>query len=335
MATPVSVTAPPLRPVALAVAGLVLCASLPFWALRSDYAVGLLLQIAIYAGFGLSWHLLAGYTGQYSFGHATFFGTGAYATAILSYRADVSPWLGILVGAVAAAIVGIVVGVVTIRLTGLFFGLVTFGTSLVLGVLANHFVGLTGGAAGLSLPLRPGQPLMMSFDSQVPLYEITLLVVFVFLTFTWLVLRTRRGLLWRAVRDDEVAAEASGIPVRRVRIGALSVSAAMAGVVGGIYAQSLLFIDPTSAYGLTQSVNAIFTALIGGMGLIGGPIAGAVLFVLLRELGNVVSGGNGVYSVLFYSCVVFAVILFAPGGLGGIAGRLFRAVRDRGRRGSR
>lgn len=316
-------------------AAFLVAASLPFWAFVGDYSVGLLLQVAIYAGYGLSWHLLAGYTGQYSFGHATFFGSGAYVMSILSYRADVSPWLGMLLGAIGAAFVGLLVGLIALRLSGLFFGLVTFGTSLMLGVAATHYVGLTGGAAGMSLPLRIDEPAMMQFSTQLPLFELALVVVFLYLALTWWILRTRLGLLFRSVRDDDVAAEASGINTRGVRLIGLCISAAMAGLVGALYAQSLLFIDPESGFGLTQSVNAIFTAIIGGMGTILGPVLGAIAFILLRELGVVISGGDGTYSVLFYSCVVFVLILAAPKGLAGIGRALlrqWRALRLKGAR---
>lgn len=315
------------RTIAIGVAVLLLCASFPLWASGDDYLTGLLLQIAIYAGYGLSWHLLAGYTGQYSFGHAVFFGSGAYVMSVLSYRAGVSPWIGILVGALVAALVGLIVGLIALRLSGLFFGLVTFGMSLMLGVVANHFVELTGGAAGMSLPLRTDQPSMMQFSSQAPLYEVSLVVVFVYLLLTWWILRSRLGLLFRSVRDDPAAAEASGVSTRGVRLVALCLSASMAGLVGGLYAQSLLFIDPESGFGMTQSVNAIFTAIIGGMGTLLGPVFGAVVFVLLRELGIVLSDGNGIYSVLFYSSVAFVLILAVPRGMAGIGRSLARAVR--------
>lgn len=310
-----------------------LFASMPYWLFTSDYSIGLLLQIAIYSAFGLSWHLLAGYSGQYSFGHAVFFGSGAYAMSILSYRYDVSPWLGLGAGAVAAAVVGLTVGLIAIRLSGLFFGLVTFGTALMLGVLATHFVDLTGGAAGMSLPLRVGQTSMMQFDSQVPMFHLALFLVGAYLAITVVILRSRLGLRFKAVRDDPAAAEASGLPTRKVRLVATVISAAMAGLVGAVYAQSLLFIDPESAFGMNQSVNAIFTAIIGGMGTVAGPVLGAAVFVLLREFGNTVSDGDGVYSVLFYSSVVFVFIILAPKGLAGIGRWAIDRV-SRGRRDS-
>ncbi|GII75993.1 branched-chain amino acid ABC transporter permease [Sphaerisporangium rufum] len=316
-----------------AVLVLLICASLPLWAFPDDYSVGILMQIAIYAGYGLSWHLLAGYTGQYAFGHAAFFGAGAYVMAIFSYHTGLSPWLGLGLAAIGAAVVGLLVGLIALRVSGLFFGLITFGTALMLGVAANQLVGLTGGAAGLSLPLHLGDAGMMQFDTQVPLYEITLVIVAGYLLLTWALLRSRLGLLFRSVRDDPVAADASGVNIRGVRLGALCLSAAMAGLIGAIYAQSLLFIDPESAFGLTQSVNAIFTAIIGGMGSLFGPVLGAAVFVLLREVGMTISDGDGVYSVLFYSTVVFVFIMVAPKGLVGIGRRLFGLVRrDAGKR---
>lgn len=318
------------RPVTVGLVGAgvtLLCASLPFWLVRDDYEVGLLLQITIYAAFGLSWHFLAGYSGQYAFGHAAFFGTGAYVVGILSYRLGVSPWLGLVVGAVAGAVLALFVGLLTSRLTGLFFGLVTFGMSLVLSVLATHFSGVTGGAAGLSLPLRPGSPGMMQFGTQIPLYWVGLALVVANLALTWRILRAPLGLRLRATRDDGVAAESAGVDTRRARLQALCLSGAMAALAGGLYSQSLLFIDPESAFGVHQSVNAIFTAILGGMGTVLGPVVGAIAFVLLREAGNVLSDGDGVYSVLFYSSVVFVFILAVPRGLLGMAA----AVRARRR----
>ena len=307
---------------------LAFCWTMPYWLFTDDYSVGLLVQIAIYAAYGLSWHLLAGYAGQYSFGHATFFGTGAYVASILNYHYDISPWAGIFVGAAVAAVAGLVVGFITLRLSGLYFGLVTFGISLMLGVLVTHFSDLTGGASGLSLPLRVGKASMMQFDTKIPLFHIVLLVVIVYVLITVLILRSRLGLVLRATRDDPSAAEASGVSTRQVRVIALCISASMAGLAGGLYAQSLLFIDPGSGFGMRQSVNAIFTAIIGGMGTLLGPILGAIVLVLLQELGNVVSGGNGVYSVIFYSSVVFLFILFVPKGLAGVAGWLSDRVRS-------
>lgn len=315
------------RTLAVGVIGILVAATLPFWLFTDDYSVGVLVQIAIYAAYGLSWHLLAGYTGQYSFGHAAFFGTGAYVMSLLSFRLDVSPWIGIVAGAVGGAVLGLVLGLITVRLSGLFFGLSTFAVALILSVAVTYFVDLTGGAAGMSLPLRVDEPSMMQFDSQVPLFETALLVVLLYLLLTWVILRRRLGLLFRAVRDDIVTAEASGIATRRVKITGLMLSAAMAGLVGGLYAQSILFIDPESGFGMAQSVNAIFVSIIGGMGTMLGPVVGAVIFVLLRELGTTISNGNGVLSALFYSVVVFAIILAAPKGLAGIAAAVVRGVR--------
>jgi len=308
----------------------VVAALLPVAIASNPYQSGVLLQMTIYVALGLSWHLLAGYSGQYSFGHACFFGVGAYATAILSYTFEISPWIGLAVSAVGAGLLGLVIGAITARLSGLFFGLVTFGTALILGTLASHYASVTGGAAGMSLPLRPSQPEMMQFDTTTPLVYIGLILDAAFLLITVLILRRRVGLNFMAVRDDPVAAEAAGVATLAVRMKALVISAAMAGVVGGLYAQSILFIDPGSAFGIDQSVNAIFPAIIGGMGTLVGPIIGGILFIVLREAGSILSNGNGTYSVLFYSTVVFLLLMVAPKGIAGIARAIRSRLRDRG-----
>lgn len=313
------------KPIGIVLACL-LAASLPLWIGAGDYRTGVLVQMTIIVAYGLSWHLLAGYCGQYSFGHAIFFGIGAYTTAILSAQHNVSPWFGLFAGGAAAAVGGLIVGLITLRLSGLFFGLVTFGAALILTTLASHFASLTGGAAGISLPLRPGRPGMMQFDSAEPLFFIGLGLVVAYLAVTAWLLRCKSGKRFIAVRDDQVATEAAGIATRSTRIQALCISAAMAGVVGGLYAQSLLFIDPNSAFGIDQSVNAIFPAIIGGMGTFLGPVLGGIILVLLREIGNTYSQGNGAYSVIFYSSIVFVLLLVAPGGLLGIGRAVTRRL---------
>jgi len=308
----------------------VLLLLLPLMIASDAYRLGVLLQMTIYVALGLSWHLLAGYSGQYSFGHACFFGVGAYTTAILSYTFNISPWIGLVISSVAGGALGLIIGAITARLSGLFFGLVTFGTALILGTLASHYSSVTGGAAGMSLPLRPSRPEMMQFDTALPLVYLGLVLDALFLLTTVLILKRKIGLNFMAVRDDPVAAEASGVATLAVRIKALVISAAMAGVVGGLYAQSILFIDPSSAFGIDQSVNAIFPAIIGGMGSLTGPVIGGAVFILLREGGSILSNGNGTYSVLFYSVIVFLLLMVAPKGILGIARRLRRRLRAGG-----
>jgi branched-chain amino acid transport system permease protein len=262
------------------------------------------------------WNLLAGYGGQFSFGHAAFFGTGAYVMALAQVRFGVNPWLALPLAIALSAAVGFVIGLLSFRarLRGSYFALVTLAFAEVLRILANAST-FTGGAAGVLIPLKIDASLMQ-FDDKRLFFWLALAFVAGGLVMTALVARSRFGAHLIAVRENEEAAMALGVDVLAVKLKAITLSAAMTGAAGCLYAQKFLYIDANIAYGAWISVEALLAPIIGGVGTVFGPLIGAVVLLGLGEVtktvftqltGGAVPGADlVVFGVLLILCVAFA-----------------------------
>jgi branched-chain amino acid transport system permease protein len=279
------------------------------------------------------WNLLGGFGGQFSFGHAAFFGTGAYVTALLQARLGVNAWAGFALGIAAGGLVGWVIGFLSFRsgLRGSYFALVTLAFAEVFRILANASA-VTGGAAGLlvRLDVRPGN---FQFASRAAFYWIALALVAVALVITCAVANSRFGAQLVAVRENEAAAKALGVDTLRVKLQAITLSAAITAAAGAFYTQYFLYIDATIAYGTWISVEALLAPIIGGLGTVFGPVVGALA---LHGLGEVTKGSVG--SVPGIDLVVFGILLvvaiaFAPEGILGLARRVVGGLGLRQRRG--
>ncbi len=220
------------------------------------------------------WNLLGGYGGQFSFGHAAFFGTGAYAMALLQVRFGWSPWLSLPAGVVLGGLVGFLVGFLSFRarLRGSYFALVTLAFAEVFRILANSW-GFTGGAAGVLVPLKLSVDTMQFADRRI-FYWLALGFVAVGLATTLAVERSRFGAWLVAVRENEDAARALGVDVLAVKLRAITLSAMLTAAAGCLYTQKFLYLDANLAYGSWISVEALLAPIIGGLGTVFGPILG-------------------------------------------------------------
>lgn len=263
------------------------------------------------------WNLLGGFGGQLSFGHAAFYGTGAYVTALLQQRYGVNAWAGAALGVVAGALVGAVIGFLSFRagLRGSYFALVTLAFAEVLRILANA-APLTGGAAGLLVRLDV-RATNFQFASRVTFFYVALGCVAAALLLTWSIGRSRFGAQLAAVRENEEAARALGIDAFATKLRAITLSAAITAAAGVLYVQYYLYIDAGLAYGTAVSVAALLAPVIGGVGTVLGPVVGAVALESLGQLTRLVAGPvPGVDQVLF-GLMLVAAIAFVPGGLVG------------------
>jgi branched-chain amino acid transport system permease protein len=267
---------------------------------------------------GQGWNVLGGYGGQYSFGHAAFFGTGAYVTAILQIRYGVNAWIGFALGIAGGALVGAVIGALTFRsgLKGSYFALVTLAFAEVLRIAAS-VAPITGAGVGLliGLDLRPQA---FQFQSRVPFYWIILALVAVSLIVVRLIEYSRFGAWLVAVRENEEAAKALGVDVTRVKLAAITVSAAMTAAGGAFYVQYFLFIDSGIAYGPWISIEALLAPIIGGVGTVFGPLLGALVVRTLGELAKLVTGDAPGLDLVIYGSVLILVVAFAPRGIAGV-----------------
>jgi len=279
----------------------------------------MLTLVLIWAVMGSSWNLLSGYAGLISFGHAAFFGLGAYTVTLLLTHFDVSPWFGIPAGALVGAVAAIVIGYPTFRLRGHYFALAMLAYPLALLYVFEWL-----GYQEVALPMKRIDPARYMQFSDYHVYTMLALGLLVAaLLISLAVERSRFGMSLLAIKQNEPAAEAAGIDTLRWKMRALVLSGALAALAGGLYAVVLLVITPQTVFGMLTSAQALVVTLVGGVGTMWGPVIGAAILVPLSEtlqarLGNVVPGIQGVV----YGVAIILVILLAPEGV-------FWRVRDR------
>jgi len=263
------------------------------------------------------WNLLGGFGGQLSFGHAAFYGTGAYVTALLQQRYGVNAWAGAALGVAAGALVGAVVGFLSFRagLRGSYFALVTLAFAEVLRILANA-APVTGGAAGLlvRLDVRASN---FQFASRATFFYVALGCVAAALLLIWAIGRSRFGAQLAAVRENEEAARALGIDAFATKLRAITVSAAITAAAGVLYVQYYLYIDSNLAYGAGVSVAALLAPVVGGVGTVLGPVIGAVALEGLGQLTRLAAGPVPGIDQMLFGLMLVAAIAFMPGGLVG------------------
>ena len=301
---------------ALAYALLVPLAAVPLFS-RSDLVLNFLASALIAALAAQGWNILGGIAGQLSFGHAAFFGAGAYASAVLQVRYGVGAWAAAAAGLAAGALVGLGTGFLAFRagLRGSYFALITLAFAEVLRILANA-LGFTGGAAGLLIRLDP-RIANLQFADRASFCLVALGCVAAALVLTDAITQSRFGAQLAAVRENEDAARALGIDVLRAKLKAITLSAAITAASGVLYAQYNLFINADLVFGPQVSVAALLAPVVGGVGTVAGPVLGAVALHAMAELTRLGAGPiPGVDQVLF-GVLLVAVIAFAPGGLAG------------------
>lgn len=275
-------------------------------------------MMALYAALlAQAWNILGGYGGQFSFGHALFFGTGAYVQAIAQMQAGVNPWLALPLSALASAGVGLFVGALSFRygLKGSYFALVTLAFAEVFRIVALS-VPFTGAGVGLMVPLREGFA-NMQFGSKHGYAFLILVLVVLALSVTCWLQHSRFGAYLQAVRDNENAAQASGVDPFRIKLGAIALSGAFMGAGGAFYVQVFQYLDPGIAYGAHTSVEALVGAIVGGMGTLWGPVLGALALHALADLTRNLFGQLPGINMVIYGTVLVLMVMFAPRGLSG------------------
>lgn len=291
-------------------------ASLPWWALTTSYAMGIGIIALTFVALALAWNVISGIGGQLSLGHGAYFGLGAYTSSLLLVRLGVTPWIGMVPGAIVAAIFGLCLGYPSFRLKGVYFKLVTFVSSLILEIICRSWSSFTGGDPGLEIPLLRHAPAMYQFASPLPYFYIILVIASLYFLLTRWILRSRFGYYLQALRDDQVAAEVLGVNSLLMKLAGFALSAMLTALVGTFYAQYLLFIDPVSTFGMFVSVKIALAAIVGGAGTLWGPVIGGLFLIPLAELGNAEFAAilTGVDTVL-YSVVLIVAAIFLPRGL--------------------
>ena len=289
-------------------------------AVQDPYILNVMVIALIQATLTASWNLICGYTGIFTFGHQAFFGLGAYVSSLMALKVGLSPWLGLLLGGLSAAVVSFLIGLPCLRLRAApYIAIMTLAFSEILRITCMNLVGLTRGEMGLwGIPNFPDIPLigigtiLFAGASRVPYYYLMLTIFTVTMGTLYWTTRSPVGLAFKSLRDSQEAAESMGVHVTYYKLLAFVTSAFFAGMVGSFYAHYILILTPTSVFSMGMMVEIMAIALIGGLGTLMGPTLVAFGLTIgleyLRFLGD--------YRFITYGIMLVLVVLFMPEGLG-------------------
>jgi branched-chain amino acid transport system permease protein len=270
---------------------------------QNPYLIRVIILTSIFAILAASWDLLSGFTGQMNFGHALFFGVGAYTSALLHIHLQIPPWGSIPLGAVAAVLTGLIVGIPCLRLKHTYLALTTMSFPIILMGIIFALPDITGGELGISGLQRISNSLVGNYY----IYIVTMLVL---CTIMWKITDSHTGIIFHAIREDELAVKASGINTTRYKLMAFCLSGFFAGIAGGLYAHYMRIAGP-STLEVSMSFTVVIWAVFGGLATIYGPIA--AVFILFPLLEFVRFWPE--YRMLIFAVVVLLILLYMPEGL--------------------
>jgi branched-chain amino acid transport system permease protein len=291
---------------------------LPLFA--GNYVVSMLVVVLFSAYVGQAWNLMMGYAGQLSLGHALYVGLGAYISGALFVHYGLPPWIGMLAGMAAAGLAGVVIATLSFRfgVTGVYFALLTIAFAEFTRIAFNHFAWV-GGSSGLYLPVvtLTRDDIVHLRGSPTMFYYVLLSLTLAALALSHLLLGQRIGFYWRAIREDQEAAQAAGIDVFRYKVAAVALSATMTAIAGALMAFYDNNLYPDTAFGISRSIDIITAPIIGGLGTLFGPILGAFVLTMLSETMTSLSANFGVNGLKqwIYGATLLLIVMLQPAGL--------------------
>ena len=294
--------------------GILIAFLLPL-AARSSFSQHVLVMITIWSIVGMGWNFLGGYAGQTSTGHAVFYGLGAYSVAILFKFFGITPWLGMFVGILISVVVAALIGWPLLRLKGHYFAVASMAVCECCRII---FVNLKtfGGATGVDFLNKKVNKWLALQLNKVECYYVFLVFAILILALTVYLDRSKFGYYLRTIREDQSAAESVGIDTSRYKLMAYMLSAAIVSLGGSLYAQYMLYIDPSMLMTLKISLMILLVTVMGGIGTTVGPIIGAVILTLISEYSRAMLGGTGSgIDQIIYGSLVIIVVLFLPNGV--------------------
>lgn len=288
-------------------------------ALKPDiYYLSALFGIFLYAALACGWNIFGGYTGYMNFGHAGFFGVGAYTSALLLLRFGLSPFYTLILGGTLAGVLAAVIGYPCLRLRGPYFVLVTFCLGLAARIVVIN-VEWTGSSTGLWLPFLK----VSMFVNRVIFYEVMLAIMVLTVLAAMWIERSKFGIGLRAIFQDEDSAETQGVNATKLKIAAFIVSAFLAGIAGSIYGYYRSYIHPDFIFDVSISVLVVLMALLGGRQSWVGPVIGAAIVVVINEVLTAYVGIGAEFSRIIYGLLLVIVIMYLPNGLIGLSPHRF------------
>jgi branched-chain amino acid transport system permease protein len=298
--------------------------------LNSAYYLHTAIMVLFWAYLASAWNIIGGFAGRLALGHGAYVATGAYVSSILFKYVGISPWFGMIIGGVAAALLGFIVGYPTLRLRGAYYALATvaFAQGVTIILLNTTEIGSwhTGGAEGFIIPLLGEAPIHMQFISKVPYYYIMLVLLIIIIAVNYWIDRNKLGFYLTAIREDEDAALVMGVNTTKIKITAAVLSAFFVGVGGVFYAQLIRYLEPHAIAGEIISQQMVFCAIVGGRGTVLGPVLGGIVLTLVGETSrNLFHQAMGLH-LFIYGVIVVLIVMFKPTGIIDICNQIYEKV---------
>ena len=312
----------------LLIAVLAILLAIPF--VNSDpYFLQIFIMVMMFAYWASSWNIISGYSGQMSLGQSAYAGIGAYVSTILFINYNLTPWVGMIIGALIAGVFGLIIGYPTFKLRGTYFTLATIAFLNVtrIFVMANDkiFGFETRGAQGLSVPWKGNSFVNMQFLSKVPYYYLILGLLVIVVLVSYLIRNSKIGYYLAAIKTNQEAAKSLGVNVTYYKLIAQFISVFFIAIGGSFYAQFILFIDPQRLLGYDLSLEMAIFSIVGGQGTVFGPILGAFILVPISELTRAqISGNLAALPVIIYGLCLMAIVYYLPEGIFKYVSKLFR-----------
>ncbi len=277
--------------------------------LRGSYFINVLVFIGINTMLAVALNLLMGYAGQISLGHAAFFGLGAYISGVFTTRFGLDPWIVLPLAATASGCFAFIIGFPILKLKGHYLAMATLGFGIIMYIVFNETVGVTGGPSGLSgIPnIKIGN---LVFDSDLSNYYLIWMITLAVMLLSINLSQSRIGRALKAIHNSEVAARVMGVNARILKVQIFTVSAVISAIAGSLYAHTMTFISPAS-FGFNFSVELVTMVIIGGLGSIYGSFLGAAILTVLPEFLRVLQD----FDIIVYGLMLIIMTMYLPGGL--------------------
>jgi len=315
------------RQVSVSAVVLVLLLLFPLVA-RGSFPMHVMIMLFMFAMMGVAWNIMGGYAGMFSFGQVAFFGIGAYTSSYLLVTHHISPWIGIFVGGILAALTAAAIGIPCSNLRGHYFAIASIAFGEIVRIQFNNWK-LIGAAEGLTLPMLPESFANFMFhSSKAPYYYIILGFLLAALIVCYLVATSKMGFYFRAIKESHEVAKVLGINFVHYRLMAIMISAFLTAMAGTFYAQYILYLDPESVLILPISVQIVLVAMLGGAGSVIGPVIGAAILIPVSEITRVMLGHKGTgIDMMVYGTLIMLISVYQPQGVWGLLSSIGRRAR--------
>jgi branched-chain amino acid transport system permease protein len=290
------------------------------WLFTNEYYFFAAYQVLQFIVLATAWNILGGYTGYTNFGTGAFFAVGAYTAVVLHKLTSLPVPVMMLIGGVMSGLLGFGMGYLTLRLKGVFFAIATLALAIVAQTLIVNW-DFVGGSRGIYVIRPQRSPIYGSYIQY--LYSLMLVLSWVSVAIARTIERSRLGLGFNAIRDDELAAEAGGVPTLRLKLIATTLSGALMGMSGAPLPYYVTYLDPASSFNLSYAVNSVAMPMIGGMTSWVGPIVGAVLLGTIQQLATVTI--SSALNLLIVGVLLIVFVVIAPNGIVGLVQARWRA----------